>query len=623
VKLRNVVSSFRVTRDSFHSALRVWRPLLMSHFFIRLVSTAVLVPVIGVLLAGWLSFSNQAALTDQDIARFLLTPAGAVGGLVIISLGIAAMVLDVTVMTALLHQDRRRAVSALWAAADFTLVALPRLVHFAVALLQRVLFVVAPFLAVAGVIAFILLRDHDINYYLAQRPPAFLVAAGLIGLVAAAMCVCLVERLSGWALALHFTVLDAMPVRAAFEESRTAMQGFRRGLVAQLAWWFLLRVLLAAIVSAGAGAVVAEFSGIFGDRLHTLAIGLVVLGAAWVLANGVVNALANGTIAGLLDRQFKRAMSGQSAAAVPQTLGRRRRAPAHVFVAVIAIVSAASVASGGFLLQTIDPEQEVVVIAHRGAAGTRPENTMAAVVQAIEDGADWIEIDVQETADGVVVVAHDSDFMKSAGVPTKIWNVTQADLAAIDIGSWFDPAYADERTPLLRDVLAAAKGRARVLIELKYYGHDIALENRVIALVEEAGMADEIATMSLKYPAVQTMQRLRPDWRTGVLAATAIGNLAGLQGDFLAVNTHQVSTGLVARADAAGKDVYAWTVNDPATMSRMISLGVDGLITDFPAQAREVVADYKALPTASRLLLALGNRVGTTFDLGPQPEARP
>ena len=247
-----------------------------------------------------------------------------------------------------------------------------------------------------------------------------------------------------------------------------------------------------------------------------------------------------------------------------------------------------------------------------------PENTMAAVVKAVEDGADWVEIDVQETADGEVLVVHDSDFMKSAGVPTKIWDVTMEDVAQIDIGSWFDPVYADQRAPLLKDVLSAVKDRSNLLIELKYYGHDVDLENRVIALVEEAGMEDQIATMSLKYPAVQKMRLLRPDWRTGVLAATAVGNLAGLEGDFLAVSMGRVTPGLIAAAEAAGKDVYAWTVNDAVSMSRMISVGVDGLITDEPKLAREVIAYYETLSTPERLLLRAGDTIGLTFDFTPE-----
>jgi glycerophosphoryl diester phosphodiesterase len=614
------------TLNSYREALRLWLPFLAVHLFIRLVTTAALVPVIGLLLAVSLSFSEQSALTDQDIARFLLTPAGAIGALAVISLLIVAAVLDVAVMTAILRQGARHPLRSLQAAAGFVPGALPRLARFALALLVRVLILALPFLIAAALIAAALLRDYDINYYLTNRPPAFLAAVGLIGLVAVGLVLLLAERLTGWAVALHLTVFDALPVRRAFEESRARMAGHRLDLLGHLAWWLALRMAAAAVIGFFAGIVAAELPDLMGDRLRLMAGSLILVGLAWSAANAVLNAVANGALADLLNDEFTRALEGRipraaaaQASAGPVPLLSR----ANLTLAALGVLSLSSIGAGGLLLETVSGKEAVTVIGHRGAAGLRPENTMAAIAKAIEDGADWVEIDVQETADGQIIVAHDSDFMKSARVPTKVWDATMADIAAIDIGSWFDPAYADERAPLLSDVLAAAKGRSRVIIELKYYGHDVDLENRVIALVEAAGMERDIATMSLKYPAVQKMLTLRPDWRTGVLAATAVGDLAGLDGDFLAVNAAQVSAGLVARADAAGKDVYAWTVNDPMGMMRMISLGVDGLITDDPGLARAVI-DYRAtLPTAARLLIALGDRVGVVFDLDPPEELRP
>ena len=133
-------------------------------------------------------------------------------------------------------------------------------------------------------------------------------------------------------------------------------------------------------------------------------------------------------------------------------------------------------------------------------------------------------------------------------------------------------------------------------------------------------MQAQIATMSLKYPAVQKMRALRPEWRTGVLAATSLGDLTGLESDFLAVSSASLSSRLLRRAEAADKDVYVWTVNDAATMSRMISLGVDGLITDKPDLARHVITEYQSLSTMQRFLLRLGNSIGFTFDITPEEE---
>jgi len=259
--------------------------------------------------------------------------------------------------------------------------------------------------------------------------------------------------------------------------------------------------------------------------------------------------------------------------------------------------------TGASLLGDIQTEDEFTIVAHRGAAGKAPENTLAAIQQAIEDNADWVEIDVQETADGKVVVIHDSDFMKLAGNEIKVWDATLAQMRDIDIGSWYDPSFSGERVPTLQKVLETARGKAKVVIELKYYGHDRKLEQGVVDIVEAAGMVNETAIMSLNYDAVRKIRVLRPDWKIGLLSATAIGDLSNLDTDFLAVATGMVSAGFVRRAHEAGKQVFAWTVNDPVSMSSMMSLGVDGIITDEPEMARKVLADRAELSSVERLLI--------------------
>jgi glycerophosphoryl diester phosphodiesterase len=537
---------------------------------------------------------------------------------------IVAAVLDVAVMTTILHHGLARPGQAVYAAADFVLRHLPPLARFALALLVRILLLAAPFLAVAAVIAAIFLREFDINYYLTNRPPEFTTAALLIGVLAAVFAGLLLHRLSGWAIALHLTLFEGVRVRNAFVESRERMVGARFDLIRQLLGWLVVRVGIVFLVAFVAGLIVGNVPGLLGSNLRLITATLIVVGILWSIANTIVNAISNGVLSDILNDAFERAQIGRTSYEdhTPPP-SARLLSPAGITIAIVGLVSLTSLGAGGLLLEQVRSDAAVEVIGHRGAAALRPENTMAAIIKAIEDGADWVEIDVQESAEGEIIVAHDSDFMKAAGVPTKVWDVTAADLETIDIGSWFDAEYSDERVPHLRDVLAAAKDNSNVIIELKYYGHDEDLEARVIALVEEAGMAEQVATMSLKYPAVQKMLSLRPTWRTGVLAATAVGDLTGLEGDFLAVNTGQVSTRLVQRADAAGKDVYAWTVNDPVTMMRMIALGVDGLITDDPALARDVIAYRNTLSTPERFLLAVSDRVGVVFDLDKAEELRP
>jgi len=180
----------------------------------------------------------------------------------------------------------------------------------------------------------------------------------------------------------------------------------------------------------------------------------------------------------------------------------------------------------------------------------------------------------------------------------------------VDIGRWFGPEFTGQHVPTLAEVLGLCRGRARVLIELKYYGHNDRLEERVVEIVEALGMQDQIVTMSLKYDMVQKMKRLRPTWTAGLLTARAVGDLTTTSADFLAVNHAIAGAAFVNHAHAAGKDVYVWTINDPINMSRMITLGVDGLITDFPARARQVIATRQEMSSAERLLLAAAFYVG-------------
>ena len=288
---------------------------------------------------------------------------------------------------------------------------------------------------------------------------------------------------------------------------------------------------------------------------------------------------------------------------------RRRLSPrAIATVAGVAILAVTGFALLAFLVTR--GQREVSVIAHRGASVEAPENTLAAFRLAIDQGTDFVELDVQESSDGEVVVVHDSDLMKLGGGPRKIWELTAAELRATDIGTRVGPRFAGEGVPTLAEALSVCKGRARVIVELKSYGHNQSLEEKVAALVEAAGMEKDCVFMSLDHDMVAKMKRLRPEWRVGVLAAKAMGDMTTLRADFLAVEARMANVRFVRRAHRAGRDVYVWTVDDPAWMLRSMGAGVDGLITNKPALAREVVARRAAMSDAQRFLVAVLIRLG-------------
>jgi len=572
----------------YRQAGRLLWPFLVTHVLVRLFILAVLAPVTGLVLSVAVATSGQSALTDQDIAWFVLSPVGLAAALVVACLSVAGAVLDVALMTGILRTGERGTGAVIAFALRLILSRFTTLFGFALRLILRILAIAAPFLAAAGLVALLLLTDYDINFYLTARPPAFLLAAGLIAILALGLALVLLWKLSGWALALHLVMLRRTPASAAFGESASRLAGHKRRLVAGIVWWVALRLALGVVVTAVAAFLVNVVPASLGANLRLVAAATIAIVLLLSLANAVVAAWSNGALADLLNRLYGKVVSDGAAAPEAKAELAASGTGLSLSPAVVLLVAVgASIigfAAGGALLEEVGAQRSVEIIAHRGAAGTRPENTLAAVTKAVEDGADWVS--------------------------------TMERLADIDIGGWFDPAYAGERTPTLRQALEAVKGRGRMLIELKYYGYDVDLEARVVGIVDALGMAGDIAVMSLKYDGIRKMRALRPDWRYGVLAATAIGNLTGLEADFLAVNTGQVSLRLIRRAHQQGKQVYVWTVDDPVTMSRMISMGVDGLITNEPLLARRVMTARNELSTAERLALWVADQLRIkSFDL--------
>jgi glycerophosphoryl diester phosphodiesterase len=584
-----------------------WQPLLAIHLVYAALGVVLLAPLTGVLLRLLIGFSGQPALADQDILYFLLTPLGMASMILVAAILVAIMALEQASMMAVAAGVVSPRVADIRNAVGFAASRAPRILMLGVLLVVRLLLLAAPYFAAGAAAAWLLITDHDINYYLQARTPAFWTAATLIGLLLALLSIVVLRRLLAWSLALPLVLFADVSPSKSFRESERITLGERTVILEAMLLWSLAALVLSALAFGLVRAVGGWVAPLFFDSLVALVFVLGALVTVWLLANVLAAGFSAGTFALAIVVFAERLAPGFKTAeredrqSLVRGLGWRVTGPRLALLLLVGLVIA--VLMGAWLSNGVATRDEVAVIAHRGAAGKAPENTLASVRQAVEDGADWIEIDVQETADGEVVVIHDSDFMKLAGKDLKVWDAKLAEIDRIDVGSWFDPSFATERVPTLGDVLAAARGKAKVVIELKYYGYDQDLERRVVQIVEDAGMASAVAVMSLKYKGIQKIRALRPDWTIGLLSAKGVGDLTKLDADFLAVNQGMATPGFVRRAQAAGKQVFVWTIDDPVSMSRMISIGVDGIITDEPELARQVLAQRASLSSVERLLL--------------------
>ncbi|MBN1350747.1 glycerophosphodiester phosphodiesterase [candidate division KSB1 bacterium] len=236
--------------------------------------------------------------------------------------------------------------------------------------------------------------------------------------------------------------------------------------------------------------------------------------------------------------------------------------------------------------------RKLMVTAHRGASGLAPENTIAAMLKAIDFHSDYAELDVQETKDGYLILLHDDDLNRTTNGSGAIWEKTLADLNHVDAGSWMSDEFANEPVPLLSAVMDTVEGKMKLNIELKISGHQVELERRVVKLIEEKRFVDQCVVTSFNWDSVEKVKRLNPRIRAGLIFAEfPERDIFKTDWELLSVYHKLITPEFVQKAHAAGKEVHVWTVNDPKLMKKLIDDGVDNIITNRPDILQQVLAE--------------------------------
>lgn len=236
----------------------------------------------------------------------------------------------------------------------------------------------------------------------------------------------------------------------------------------------------------------------------------------------------------------------------------------------------------------------VEVTAHRGYSAVYPENTIPAFKGAIQVGADWAELDVQQTADGEVIVMHDSNLKRTTGLDKEVWQVTWDEIKDLDNGSWFDKKYQTVRIPTLEEVLKVCRGKIHLNIEIKPSGHDKDLEEQVAKLLKKYHMRDTCVVSSLKYDSLRKIKQADDSIETAYITSVSYGNFTDLEyADGYSVESTLLSKSFVNKAQKAGKQIYVWTVNSEERLEKVVGMGIDNVITDDPVMAKELIYEQE------------------------------
>ena len=252
---------------------------------------------------------------------------------------------------------------------------------------------------------------------------------------------------------------------------------------------------------------------------------------------------------------------------------------------------------------------ETKITAHRGSSITAPENTLAAFQEAINNMADFIEIDVTLTKDGIPVVIHDSNALRTTGVNREISDMTFYEVKQLDAGIYHSAEYAGERIPTLYEVLELAKGKIEVNIEIKPGNNSMEVAEKVVEAVRAKSMVSECVVTSFEIEPLRRVKQLEPQIQVGYILVVAYGDFYNMEDvDFFSVNAAFLTKRLVDAIHNSGKQIHAWTVNNQSSIKNLSNKGVDNIITDDPVLARETVYSRNTSETIVNMAKYVFNR---------------
>lgn len=252
------------------------------------------------------------------------------------------------------------------------------------------------------------------------------------------------------------------------------------------------------------------------------------------------------------------------------------------------------------LVGLVQADDAPFLVAHRGASGEAPENTLPAFKLAWEQGADAIEGDFHLTADGRIICLHDGDTGKTCGVKHLVAKTNFATLRKLDAGSWFDEKFAGTKIPTLEEVAATVPPGKKFFIEVK---SSPKIVPTLIDVLEKSKLKEEqIVVISFQSEVIAAVEKARPGWKCCWLTsikgdqatqlkpttASLLQTLRDLKCDGVSTSANPlISPQSIADIRKAGFEYHTWTINDPQVAKRFLTHGARSITTDFPGKMRQ------------------------------------
>ncbi|OEF97374.1 glycerophosphoryl diester phosphodiesterase membrane domain-containing protein [Desulfuribacillus alkaliarsenatis] len=580
--------------SSYKDFKYTYKKYIVFEFIYLLLTSFLFVPLIAYIFNRALIAMGSSSLLNSDVFKIVLSIEGVIGLLVIGLIAVTVIFIEFGVLIVIANQQYLKKSVSIIEAVITTVKYIPKILRISVLQLILFLVILIPFIDLSlsptlmeGIEMPAFLMDQIVDSYL-------LLSLYVVGFIL------IIYFFIRWLFTLHFIIIENKSTVDAIKASHKLTRSNKtRILFALLALNVIisaLGILLIAVLSFAPSLIgVIDRNYFIENYLITLSsfltfilallltpINIIVITRLFYQAKTInqapmiyssVQTYESTRLANMEERMFR-------------FFGKRKQL--LIFIVIFNLV-------GTFVLNyhvssdVINLGRSVEIAAHRGDPINAPENSISSIRAALDQDVDFVEIDVQITRDGVVVLHHDYTLTRVAGVPYRVADLTYEQLTRLEVGSWFSQEFSGEKIPTLEEAILEVKGKAKLIVDVKPYGPNRALAEGIVEQIERHNMVGEAYVQSFQYEVLQHVRSLNQDIIVGQIMFFAIGNLSALDVDYYAIEQSMLSNQFVKNARRDGRDIWVWTVNHEQDIKEVLRYDIDGIITDYPERVRALI----------------------------------
>lgn len=535
---------------------------------------------------------NGEGLINGDVYQMGLSLEGIMGSLIIGFLAVTVLFVEFGVLILIAHKNYFKQTISVSQSFVTALKKWPKLMGVGIFQLFFIMLLVIPFLDISTLPP---LLDVNVGILITETLQQPILAI----IVYAVLLLIIVYVYVRWIYTLHFIFIENKSITKAMAASWRLTRQKKLRLVLTMILWnvfiivvgFLIMAVLSRLTSVVDSKVIGDFVG---NYLATFSSYVAIALSLFIVPMNII----------MLTRFYYRSLRRMDVSVADNVtlskssfIGRMEDSVKRIFkrrkgiVMSVAVLGLAVIVLVNGIIQSsiVYLPWDVEVAGHRGDGYSAPENTVSSVKSGIKKGVDAVEIDVTLTKDDVLVLSHDLDLERMAGVPINIKDATYDDIKDIDIGKLFDESYEGETLATLGDILDIADDAGtRVIIDVKAETDEDIYASEITRLVEEHDMEDLASVQSFNPTFLKLMREENPDIDLGQILFLYAGNLSGMDVDFYTVRETMVTKRFVKQARQQNRRIWVWTVNNTRNIKKVLSYDIDGIITDYPERVQRV-----------------------------------